>query len=377
MEKTDTKFDHDHFLNIFKQSTNEWIKIQKGEKKSTCLFKDCVKSALKSHFFSLSTLKLIGNNSHIMRPIFDFHKNSHTSGYPIVKFSKVGIKTMHCSFRGFCNEHEKLFFPLDQNSELITYKDLIVQAYRSLNEHEFMNNHASILLKKNFNNHQCSYENNIKSGFSSNPKSWIELIETLIDMKELEHPIGDLHENILIARPFNKDQKNPPSLCLIYKKTAYQYKLALHNFIKLTDGFEGFIIVVPSTQGTSILIITSENYLDNWLTYLSTELNILCLIENLIIFDGKWFISPNIVEQWGIDKKSFLEQDYFFYTEFKFMAYDVSIFDEIRKQIISQENLSPERKEIELKKLNLPIREDYDIRMNNLIKKICGQHVFV
>ncbi|MDO5685960.1 MAG: hypothetical protein Q4G42_00970 [Neisseria sp.] len=363
----------DNFYKKQKKVNDDYLKSEQGKGEFICLHGNCTKPAIGSHFFSRSTLYLLSVDGHVLKPIFDSKSNYGKKGLEQldkdVSFELVGIKTHHCNFKGFCPEHERLFNSLDKNTEILTLKDLIIQVYRNLCKLMFTN--------KN-NNEAILNSTGLEVDYTKNSISlWAYFLENLLhDTPHLEDKNSCINKiisnpnnkSIFVIGPINKTVKNKPDLVFIYKKTKLSFKLALYGkHIFKKDRADLFFIITPSKKGSDIIAVCPNNYTKNIQSWLEDEIDILCLVENLMILNENWFLSPEIINNWSSEKKNFIEKDLFFHNEFNLnQDYDVSIFDDIRKDLICSGNLTVNRAEKEKQKFTLPKRLDEETRRENL-----------
>ena len=107
-------------------------------------------------------------------------------------------------------------------------------------------------------------------------------------------------------------------------------------------------------------------------SHLNSKIQILNTIESVMMQDSQFYLKPEIIEKWNREKKKVVIDDFFFVTERKFLQeYDISIFDNLRKELIENETQSIQ--EHELQKINLlpkrpSFQDRYIIYRNKTIK---------
>lgn len=394
LEKFDNGgFNVQNFINysrILNQATFENLGLHR--KSRECVFPNCTKQSIKkSHSIPKTTSLLnIASNGHLLKPEYDL-TNKDT---PLIKMYQVGIKNASV-FPGYCEEHENVFKSFEQDGKMDDEKKALLQTYRAIcRERVFreieieitekarsvyqkkINEEALSTIKESLlKQHQSSKIDSVEiKGIDSvlysleglNLNS-IEINNELLDFenKVFQHIYHTTKKNELVIQIVNIDIKFPISLCgfatLKYieksnENTAYQ-----------------FLNVLPQKESTNVICVGLEK--DDKICgkfcelSLSDPLNLLNMIESFMVNGSDhWFISP---DYWAKMPKQ--KQDKILYdilaTEDSFIdEYPISIFDDIRSNILSvfKENtkhreLTNEEKariNIEMQKLK---REDYKI----------------
>ena len=68
------------------------------------------------------------------------------------------------------------------------------------------------------------------------------------------------------------------------------------------------------------------------------DINILIAIESSMMSCDNWYIKPSVIASWSVEKKEIITNDLYFINEFSpFKEYDLSIFDDLRVQLIKNE----------------------------------------
>jgi len=336
-----------------------------GKIKSRCMFPECKNYAIKSHSISKnSSLQLIAENGLLLHPKV---KRDDPSPKKNIKFENIGINRAS-AFRGFCDEHEQLFYDID-TSGIETLRDLILQIYRFLSKDIFVNNaimkSERLVFKEGFiYNEKFEKSKHTNSNILSN-----YFHKMLYDFPEANDKIDkSLSEGNVFKLRLNGH--NNLDVSIIYKEIPLRIPVALQKKFTLTKSatvYEIITIILPSQNGTSCIFLSSYDELKYFHSKISKDIDALCLIETLMMLDTDWYTSPSVFNDFSTEKKLFLEKDFRYVTERNlFDLYDVSIFDSIRESLM--DTLDDSRKEIESRKLNnLPERDTDEKREERLI----------
>jgi len=275
------------------------------------------------------------------------------------------------TFKGFCKKHDNNIFESIDNKGIITYKDIILQFYRTTSKRYFLNN---MVKKAELNNSGKEYYSNQK--FENNKVTNFEkIISTLINL--IIYDDVSLKENINISDNESLIMEiNKSDILIIHKHISIKYPITLENSYTLLlndNTYTSIIILIPTKIGTLLFILCHKDTLEQYSHHLKSNLTILNFIERSFMMDSEFYLNQNEFNTWSKEKKEIIEQDLYFYNELIFKEYDISIFDEIRKKII--ENKPQQIQNYENNKIDKnPNRPNLKIRMEKLSEFIESNH---
>jgi hypothetical protein len=313
------------------------------------------------------------------------------------KIYQIGEKGVNKAsvFNGFCQEHEKLFFNID-NEGIISEKRIISQAFRSLSyivfgeelgtvyrpyfdekilkEKRFLTSiqEIDIFIKEYIN----KYLNEKNSKIDARLKRWMKYKENLNKIL-LNMPDNNIHDSDF--HPYYKIEHQSIELFIAIKKLNYKIPVAINAklTIKVSDTNKEedlFLICIPYYNSTDVILMFDKkngsiftNKLDYYFSY---DINLLNLIETMIISTEFWWLSPDIYNTFSNEKKKIINEDlYCLNTENILGDYDISLFDSLRINLIK--NLSFKRQKYEENKIIiLPKRENFLSRKERMDKKM-------
>ncbi len=338
-----------------------------------CLYPGCKEKAILSHSISKSILSLIAKNGKIIEPIFDRNCVKGTFEEAL-KDNRINLKLKEnglskaSTFKGFCHEHDNSIFTNIDNRGIVTQRDIFLQLYRTACMYFFTYNIISEAEQKNVH----GYEYNSNSEFEQKiPISLDKIIfllnDLLIDFPELDKPISIKPDEIFVTRPFsNKINLN---IEIFYKKIDFLCPLALQkDFTVSMDGIfqHSIIVVTPSKESTNLIILCHPSITGQYGKFFQNKIGLLNLIESIIMSDADFYLAPDEFNKWDTQKIKFLEEDYYFFNERKFLQeYDFSLFDELRTELCS--DLPESLKAHEMAKIShIPKRKTFKERNNSM-----------
>lgn len=403
-----------------KDYDKEISNINKRSKKHTCLYSGCLGKTIYSHAISKSiSIEEISENGHVKK----FTPIRH--GYEkIPKISDIGINDA-TAFNGFCHLHDGFFNDIDER-EISNLRDLYLQIYRSISCAYYYEQIGDVLYPdidideavkiivddqitkgeidinldklyevKEFLSDEMVRTNNIKNSELNKRKKEINRVRNYF-----LNNIYELDECRYVNRKLNKKGAELQTIkfkdfdyALFYYITDFQVPVAINTMHNLNYGgrdFLFFYIIIPYEESNIIIGVMESNlppeYHDKITTLIDdafkNRLSVLNFIETLVISspDDTYFKS-SIINNMGKEKLDFILNDFMFLHEFLsfdkyFLEYDISIFDELRTSIISEDiNVFNES---ELDKIHtLPKRESIDVRKNKMMSKIMRENITI
>lgn len=345
-------------------------------KNKKCLYPSCNETAIASHSISKRALKTIAEDGHVIARCFDRQAIGRTVEDFLnhkdinLKFEKIGTGQAS-TFAGFCSNHDNCVFRNVDDHETITQEEVLLRLYRVISRYLL---HDSIITKSEYAITRNYYHCN--PSFESKIPLNLERIHSLIQdlvvgpPDELKNPINISADQFLTIKPFSDVTSIRP--VILFKKIRISYPLAMQNDLTIKNGntySHCLFYLEPFSNGSDLIILCSPDILPFFGNYLTTEIGILNCIESVLMSDSDFYIKPSIYQSWSSQKKKQIEEDYYFFHERSFLEeYDISLFDDIRRDICN--NLEDEKKEHELKKINsLPLRQSFEYRNVGMINK--------
>jgi hypothetical protein len=359
---------------IIKLERNMKLEFGKLLNKKTdhkCLYPNCNNDAILSHSISKSTLKNISKDNYV---IFQKFNRAEFTLHDFLEPSKINMKlkdiniSSASTFKGFCRKHDNDIFESIDNKGIITLRDIYLQLYRTSAKQYFLNNmtrkaELKIFQKEYYTNEEFEQKKTINL-----ENIVLFLNDLLTDFPELEQQFSLQNNEVLWLKPFSK---NVPlrDIQIMFKKLSVKYPIALESSYTLVINQEyhsNITILLPTEKETLLFVLCHKDDITQYTPHFQSELKILNFIESLIMTDSEFYLDPIEYEIWNQEKIKNIEQDLYFLNERKFLQeYDISIFDNIRKQILKSQ--SHEIQEHENNKINnKPKRLDLKTRFWNL-----------
>ncbi|CAH1203837.1 hypothetical protein PAECIP111893_02086 [Paenibacillus plantiphilus] len=373
----------------FDTAVNNAVHRYMREKKSTCMYPGCEMEAINSHSISemssLETLNEQGEDRNLLAP-------KSRMAYPNKSMLIEDCGIPHAStFKGFCKLHDEMFARLDQ-SGIKSEKDLFRQVFRSLSYHVFREKVIDVIRPK--------FMEKIEKEKLEDEKlhgEWDSQIAKLIDFgcsnaaEQINKRIEILDKQRLEVKRFLDimvdthytypltDFTGPEiPVYVVYKRLGFQVPVAVNGKISFTfgDGFSHYVILIcmPAENTTDFIIITDKEFHAKETEYLAAIVNddvyILNLIERFMVMTDEWWIKPSIYNNLSEERKRILIEDLYCYGEGLDIlgSYDMSIFDELRLQLIDE--LPDHRRLYELQKIyELPKRAELEERKKKIQHK--------
>ncbi|WP_225999804.1 hypothetical protein [Paenibacillus sp. BJ-4] len=325
----------------------------------------CNAFAISSHSISQAiSLREIAKNGILLTP-------KSERNYPDKKYyiGDIGYKDAS-TFMGFCGNHDtKLFHELDSHS-IQTYMDIVTQLYRSISYNYSISSAYLIAQTRVLEKLINTYENVVMNAMHKN-------CSMLSRLENLQTRLSDLMQidkiKLEVKDPFSVNTIQISNIGIYYKKLSFQVPIAINTKYMYRLGneeFELFVINIPYKDCTDFLVMFDYKYLEYFASFLdyifSSDINILNYIERVIVSSEDWWLNPEIFEHYSDLKKRIIQEDLFFlFGNEKY--YDISIFDEIRLSLISDDpKFDQEREKITL----LPEREPFEKRKKEIQQKM-------
>jgi len=350
------------FTKIGRDFQNNYQKLQSKKNTSNCMFDGCMNKSINSHCFSESSmLRKIAVNSQLITP--NFKRDDEATIREIV-FEEVGIHDASI-YKGFCLKHDALFNPIDKLG-IKTLRDIFLQLYRSACYICFVGNMFNACEVKTFGAHILHNPNYDDKKIISHLKMVELFFDLLHNFEELDSPFVFPKNDSCSLKPFS--DKVDLDMVVLTRRLNFSLPVAFQNNLTLNlDGaiFDLIFIIIPF-EDTSLLIAAShESQIDIIHSRLRTDISALNLIESMFMNDANFFLSPNLFNSWPEGRRKIIIDDYKYINERRmFEEYDISLFDEVRIDLINKSQCDVKK---EYNKItHLPLRSDIKSREENM-----------
>lgn len=381
-------------------------KLKKYKSSGKCMHPECSNNSIDSHTISkkvsLSTISFDEEVSCFLPQRNELKKE--------LILKKVHINNA-TTFKGFCSKHDNILFKdIDNNPNIKNPKEIFLQSYRSICKSVFDEGYykfilpseesEDLLIKKieddiknqfknntfihNFLNNTDYIKDNFKNIISENRENISIPYRALLNYKNsLEKDIKDNYNNISIENIDATTKKiltSDKEVTILYKWLDWKIPVSIFNYYTFKISKAELNILnftyIPYEKSSEIFWIFKSNNSDlffkHWNSMISSKINILSKIESSMMSQENWCINPKIIDSLPEDRRKVLSDDmYFFYERSNFLNdYDMSIFDDIRNELINSGMCNIEK---ERDKFSIPIRNDFEIRQKNLEDSISSQ----
>ena len=368
-------------MNNFEKIIKEYLKRNKNIR---CSYQGCDDKSIYSHTISkkISLLK-ISEDLHLK---YFSPKRKENVKQPY--FERISIHDA-TGFNGFCKKHDDIFQVLDQNI-INSSNKIILQLYRSLSL-ELYNEKIGLLMYDKIKDGDIPLEliNSFHEKYKIDHSGILRILKNKIDFERKEEiedrilAIEKIRDYMLKIYNFNEDVAiNINELQTLttenmeyhtyYYLCDFQIPISISTINKLVIDkkiLNFFFVVIPYSTNTIIIGVapktSSQFILDKINNSFSNKIEILNFIESIISSCDGWYIKPSIIDNMSTEKRDVFLNDCMFINERKFYHdYDLTIFDQLRLEIVGDKECEIEKQKIEF----IPNREPYDIRYTNMIK---------
>ncbi|HHQ6055403.1 hypothetical protein ACMGDF_05315 [Morganella morganii] len=397
---------------FIKQNYDKELRKITKRSNEKCLIKECSEKSIYSHIISKSiSIDKIAKKNHLTVFYPSRHKDEK-----IPRFISVGVNDAP-AFNGFCKIHDNMFDLID-SSEIESLLGVYLQIYRTISGVFYYLKIGDILYPDIDVTSDSTYDyirseleeqrpideerfNKIKEeikkqliNINDEKNSELEKTMTAIqgiqefffnEIKNKKEELNNikLDKNILQIMEI----KELDYQVFIYS-TDFQIPVAvstLHTFpcnSNSNDKSYLFYIVVPYENSNIIIGVIGNSVHSTILNKIAGVVNssfndpfsVLNFVESLVISSSDdSFFSPNVIEEMSNEKLQVFKSDCMCLHEFqnssKYLSeYDMSIFDNVRSQLIRKVSTNIKRETIKLSKI--PIRDDYEKRIVKMKEKI-------
>lgn len=338
-----------HFENI-KKAVKSWSRAR------VCMVPSCASlSIARSHAIPRSmSLMAIADSGNLLTPAFDHKVGS-------LKMQKVGLSAA-TTFPGFCTAHEKLFEHFEKDKNIREIRHVLLQAYRTGCRELFRCD--SVL--KHLNETLAGYVNHRDQGLlriiterAKNIGAKVKLQAStltmnkdplLINAEEKIKTLVKLQSEIKLhlipafeRAVFNGDSTG---IALEALQLDIEFPVALTGIGNFAFGGDerksevsALIGVVPQAGMTTLFLASTaanKEHLKNYLSYWCRHaLGFLSMVESWMVNGtDQWFITPRVWAALSAERQTSILKKILLSEQNIGQDCQVSIFDELRKQII-------------------------------------------
>ncbi|CDA10669.1 hypothetical protein [Intestinibacter bartlettii] len=370
--KNGLEYTKEEFFSISNKAEN---KLKKHRSKGKCMYNSCNNNSIDSHTIpkeeSLNSIAVNRKVGHFISKRNAFNKE--------IQYKESDINNV-TTFKGFCSKHDnELFKCIDNNPNIKTGKEILLQAYRSICKSVFDEASYKVIEVPQFSEiHPLSmyhvFKDILDSASNEYSKNLSRIHKVLLKYKDsLENDIKNNFANISIEKINSSETQiiktSDKNITILYHWFNWRIPVSLFNYHAF--GFDGslsgilnftYIPYQNSSEAFWIFLDKDFHIFDKpWKWFISKKINTLNVIESSMMTSEFWCISPKVIETLPETRKNIFFKDMFFINERNglFAEYDMSIFDDIRKELIKSNMCNIEK---ESQKFNAPIRESDEIR---------------
>ncbi|QLS05723.1 hypothetical protein HV327_08990 [Citrobacter freundii] len=405
-----------------KQNHDKEVRKITERSNGKCIIKNCNEKNIYSHIISKSiSIDKIAKNNHLT--VFSPGRHGDDK---IPRFIPAGVND-NPAFNGFCKNHDNMFELID-NSEIESLLGVYLQIYRTISSEAYYLRLGGILYP--------DIDIDVASDFIlKSTRDELKKTQSQIDEERLKKTIEDNKQELIKANNaknhelkksieaieviqehfFNEIKKNKEKLensklnknilqVVEIKELNYQIFVYLTDFqipIAIStlhtfpcDGDSennsySFYIVVPYENSNVIIGViggTAHPHIFNKITEVvnssfSDSFSVLNFVESLVISSpDDSFFSPKVIEEMSSEKLLVFTDDCMCLNEFqnssKYLSeYDMSIFDNVRRQLINKASTNTDSETLKLARI--PTRDDYDKRIIKTKEKILHENIIL
>jgi hypothetical protein len=331
---------------------------KRWRKRRYCVWPGCSRTSIRrSHTVQRQgPLAVIAENQHVLTPEFDPRERK-------IRMVKISIGKAS-TFPGFCSDHEKMFFPLEQGRELTKNRDVALQMLRTICRELVIARHyaesldATLLEWEKVVNHRVieifrtKMEPLLHEYPSLSPKSFrtkgISHYQQLIEaaLSEIRETARILEMDFLPAALADVEGRSPGMayFALQVEQSLPVCLAGLSGFHVQSESDPERVFVIlniwPTTSGVTIttaVLARHDKALHNYLgTQLGRSLGPLEMVETWMVHGSDhWFIQPSSWEKIPVGRRERILRD-ILSTDFGIAKpYERSILDEVRKAMLA------------------------------------------
>lgn len=337
---------------------------RKSNSSILCMQQGCQQSAINSHVISKNQyLKNIAVDNQVIGIESRDQFNSDNRFVRGMSLNLIGINEA-TTFKGYCKSHDNELFESIDNGPIKSIEDILLQCLRTIDYSLYAETWTTEVMRhvlkkvangigpENFRQIYCGQFDGLEP---------IRCLRTYV-VQALE----DAHQT-------SKWEPLPSGIGLAlndnyevhFRRVYTPIPLAMYNFFKLNTGHVLYVIALPAQEYIDLIFICNQEFDmgSRWRYQITQDsLSVLNFLECCMSAFECWVASPRVFENMSEEKKALFQADIYnqhgrsFFKDNR--TYDVSIFDEIRLDILARLPDDDKRKTVELHKIsNLPPRE--------------------
>jgi len=345
----------------------------------SCIYPGCADQSIpRSHTIQKAgPLSFISEGSHVVAPGF----TSNSEGYSI---SRVGLNDAS-TFPGFCQKHEAVFHEFEKTGEIKTERDILLQVFRTICREiavkqiqtaqirKSRETHDRLVENKAMNKLKCHLGSDFVKKHGLRKLTFDRVSKAQVGMLEVERELGEvltaLEKEFLPASALGLDGSED-SLYHISVTVQQPLSVCLSGIANFWIDDHGkrasirtILNILPSPQQTLIVATTlaiHKRYLETYMHRMIDQMNgALIMVETWMVRGtDHWFMTPSEWENIPESRQAKILSDMIDESYSIGEAYQTSIFDSVRQQMLSL----PEAK------TELP--ESYQAEASKLIDRI-------
>lgn len=335
---------------------------RKSNSSICCMWGNCQDISINSHAISKKRyLEGIAINDHVMGTESRDDFNSDRRFIRNLNLKQIGVNDATV-FKGYCKRHDDMLFERIDNHPIENLKDILLHCLRvvdfSLYSTRWATEQLRCQLKEIADVIGSEYFRYFFHG-QYDPIEPIDLLRSYL-LRGLDD-VCERENNYPFA--YNLCYSIGGGYQLYFKRVHLSIPVAMYNFFPLSTGDMMYVISLPTKEYTDLIYICTNDFGLRWqLEITRDDLSILNFLESCMVAFECWVSSPKIFESMSDEKKAFIQAD--LYNGFgrqcfnEHVNYDISIFDEIRRELLDNLPDDDERKSEEERKLNtIPSRD--------------------
>lgn len=332
----------------------------------SCVYPGCADQSIpRSHTIQKAgPLSFIAEGSHVVAPTFA----SNSEGYSI---ARVGLKDAS-TFPGFCQKHEAVFHEFETTGEIKTERDIVLQVFRTICREiavkqlqmaqirKLRETHDRLVASKAMDKLKGRLGSDFVKKHDLRNLTFDRVSKAQIGMLEAERELGEvvnvLQTEFLPASALELDggqdslyhvsvTVQPLSVCLSGIANFWIDDHGKHISVRT------ILNVLPSPQQTLIAATTAaihKRYLETYMHRMLDQMNgALIMVETWMVRGtDHWFMTPSDWENIPAGRQAKILSDMLNESYSIGEAYQTSVFDSVRQQMLTLPEAKAEPPEI-------------------------------
>lgn len=317
-----------------------------------CMVDGCECPAIQSHTISKRYyLENIAEEGHLLH----FAHHDDKLERKLILHS-VGINDATV-FKGYCAQHDNMIYAEIDNSPIKSIKGVFLQCLRVIDYSLYWENFGYQYMqgiKQKFRNTLGKEAFELYFNGKVDNTSGIRWIKSIVQ--------AEIEENRLKGFGYHMHIYTYGGYEVHFERSNLKIPVAMYNYFRLSTGSMVYVIVLPAKDYTDLILVCNKelNLGLRWQNIIQNPLLLLNFVESCMMMGENWVTSPSIFEHMSEEKKRVIATDLMYYkcqTLCDEIDYDISIFDELRKDLINDLPDDNPQKAIEKQKIcQLPVR---------------------